>query len=186
MEGTANSAGPPHLQEAKSWRLVLSLVQVEGCSFLSSANQSPSGYNYLQLYFTIVHLLRGFLSRGIFQKHKELFLGFGLWESSLVLYTHCLLRFIQISHLFTHCILRFVQPQISHLKVQINRGKQIVSSQPMAIEQPKDPITLYQATVITIEETSSSRLLTLGCWSRRVFQSGGGGQAVQVLGSSLA
>lgn len=121
----------PTPRKQSAWRLVLSLIQLEGCSFLLSANQSPSQYNYLQLYFTIVHLLRGFLSRGIGQKDKELFLGFGLWESSLILFTHCLLRFAQPNH-----------RQVLH-QAQVNGGKQLVSSQPMAIEQPRHPITLY-------------------------------------------
>ena len=59
---------------------------------LSSANQSPSGYNDFQLYFITDHLLSGFLSKwkGIGQKNKELFLGTGLWKSSLVVFIHLL------------------------------------------------------------------------------------------------
>lgn len=106
-------------QEAKCWRWALSLVWLKGCIFfffLLSANQFPSGHNYSQLHFIIVHLLSSFLSRRreIGQKHKELFLGFGLWKSRLVLFTQSLFRFTQPNHRHVTC------------QAQVNRGKQIV------------------------------------------------------------
>lgn len=84
--------------------------------FLLSANQFPSGHNYSQLHFIIVHLLSSFLSRRreIGQKHKELFPGFGLWKSRLVLFTQSLFRFTQPNHRHVTC------------QAQVNRGKQIV------------------------------------------------------------
>lgn len=69
----------------------------------------------VEVIFTIVRLLSSLLSWvwGIGQKHKKLFLGSGLWESSLVLFTHPLSRFAQPD-----------QRNVT-LQVQVNRGNQV-------------------------------------------------------------
>lgn len=120
MEVPTNSAGPPNSQEAKHWRLVLSLVQMEGCSFCHQQ------INLQQLQFTIAHLLSSFRSRGreLGQKHKELFLGFGLWKAALSC-LHILFRFAQSDHRYVAC------------QAQVNTGSQALSNQPMLLDNQR-------------------------------------------------
>lgn len=125
-----------HLQSPESKALEVGPVfcPVEGCSLLSPANQSPSGYNYFQLYFITDHLLSdGFLSKwkGINQKNKVPISGhWPLEKQPCSVYTSSL---------------QFAQPDQRNiiLQAQVNTGNQIVSSQLMAIEQPREPRALH-------------------------------------------
>lgn len=83
--------------------------------FIVTSKLTSIGLLLVEVIFTIVQLLSSFLSWvwGIGQKHKKLFLGSGLWESSLVLFTHPLSRFAQPD-----------QRNVT-LQVQVNRGNQV-------------------------------------------------------------